>query len=79
MRGLRNWGFKDVVSFLKSSGFKECEIGHDKGTSHHYFQRSAGKKYYLVHVQYHAKKSIPIGTMKAIVNTSGIPEKEWRA
>jgi len=78
MRGLRNWQFEDVVAFLKDNGFIECEIGHNKKTSHHYFKRVYRDMEYLVHVQYHAGKSIPVGTMNTIVSTSGIAKTKWR-
>ena len=78
MRGLNNWTFGEVVGFLLGHGFVECTDGHAKRTSHHYYQRCYKAKYYLVHVQFHPRSSIAIGTMKAIVKTSGISEIEWR-
>ncbi len=77
VRGLRNWKYEDVVSFLKDHGFEETVIGHKKATSHHFFKGCILGKYYQVHVQYHAGKTIPVGTMNAIISTSGIPKKEW--
>ncbi len=31
----------------------------------------------MTHTQYHGSKSIPEGTMGAIIRQSGIPKKEW--
>ena len=31
----------------------------------------------MTHVQYHGAKSIPEGTMSAIIRQSGIPKQEW--
>lgn len=80
MRALRNWKFEEIVAFLKSHGFTECEKGHNKsGTSHHYYSHTdKDGKFYLVHVQYHAGKSIPPGTFDTVIKTSGIPKIKWR-
>lgn len=31
----------------------------------------------MTHVQYHGAKSIPVGTLNAIIRQSGISKEEW--
>ncbi len=72
MKGLNNWKFEDVVAFLKDHEFTLKK----KRGSHHYFVDAEGK--HLTHIQYHAGKTIFVGTMKTVIQTSGIDEQEWR-
>lgn len=72
-RGLSNWAFRDVQSFLLGHGFT---LHHVRG-SHYYFKRYKKDRFYMTHVQYHGAKSIPEGTMSAIIRQSGIPKQEW--
>jgi len=74
-RGIRNWTYRDVASFLAGHGFM---LHHTRG-SHHYFLGKVAGNMRQVSVQYHASKSIPLGTMKAIMRQSGIPENVWRS
>ena len=72
-RGLMNWTFLDVQSFLKNQGF---QLHHTRG-SHYYYRRFHADRVYLTHVQYHGSKSIPPDTMRAIIKQSGIPKEKW--
>ena len=66
-----NWIFKDVEKFLKSNGF--IYVG-TKG-SHYFYKNENGL---LVVVPMHGSRSIPVGTMLAIVRQSGIEKSLWK-
>jgi len=72
-RGISNWTFRDVQTFLLSRGFS---LHHIRG-SHYYFKKYHASRIYMTHVQHHGPKSIPEGTMSAIIRQSGIPKSEW--
>lgn len=72
-RGTSNWTFRDVQSFLLSHGFS---LHHVRG-SHYYFKKYNDGRFYMTHVQYHGSKTIPEGTMNAVIHQSGIPKEEW--
>ncbi len=72
-KGISNWDFRDVRGFLVQHGF---QLHHIKG-SHYYFRRYHDSKIYMTHVQHHGSRSIPEGTMGAIIKQSGIPKSEW--
>lgn len=72
-RGISNWTFRDVQSFLVEHGF----ILHHIRGSHHYFKGFKGGKFYMTSVQHHGSKAIPDGTLAAIIRQSGIPKDEW--
>ena len=56
--------------------FNIVSITSHKG-SHYYFRRYHDSKIYMTHVQHHGSRSIPEGTMGAIIKQSGIPKSEW--
>jgi predicted RNA binding protein YcfA (HicA-like mRNA interferase family) len=70
---ISNWTFRDVQSFLLEHGF---QLHHIKG-SHYYFKKYHNARIYMTHVQHHGSKSIPEGTMHAIIRQSGIAKTEW--
>ena len=72
-RGISNWTFRDVQDFLLRHGF---QLHHIRG-SHYYFKRYKNSRFYMTHVQHHGSKSIPEGTMSAIIRQSGISKEEW--
>lgn len=72
-RGISNWTFRDVQVFLVKNGFS---LHHVKG-SHYYFKKYIKDRFYMTHVQHHGSKSIPEGTMSAIIRQSGIAKSEW--
>ena len=72
-RNLSNWTFREVHNFLLDRGFT---LHHKRG-SHFYFKKYVTGKIYMTHVQYHGAKSIPPGTMSAIIRQSGITRDEW--
>ncbi|PIR87546.1 MAG: toxin HicA [Candidatus Harrisonbacteria bacterium CG10_big_fil_rev_8_21_14_0_10_45_28] len=72
-RGISNWTFKNVQTFLLKNGFS---LHHIRG-SHYYFKKYTSGKIYMTHVQHHGKKSIPKGTLMAIIRQSGIPKEKW--
>ena len=72
-RGISNWTFRDVRYFLLDHGFN---LHHVRG-SHYYFKRYDKGRFFMTHVQYHGAKSIPVGTLNAIIRQSGIPKEEW--
>lgn len=71
--GISNWTFLDVKNFLTEHDF---QLHHVRG-SHYYFKKYHNDRFYMTHIQYHGSKSIPDGTMNAIIRQSGIPKKEW--
>jgi predicted RNA binding protein YcfA (HicA-like mRNA interferase family) len=70
-----NWEYKDVVAVLLANGFVEQTSHTQSGTSHHFFIDEG--KMHVVHVQYHAGKSIRPKTLENIISTSGMPKKYW--
>lgn len=72
-RGLRNWTFKDVVSFLKDHGFV---FSYTNG-SHHFYFRPGIPNRSPVCVAFHGRRTIKLWDMKSIVEQSGIDQKEW--
>lgn len=70
--GLRNWSYKQVVTFLDSFHFTETHI---RG-SHHFYVGVYENIPRVVTIPKH--KIIKTGTMKGIIAQSGIPEKIWR-
>jgi len=72
--GLRNWTYKDVISFLKRKGFKflqEREGSHEAWISQ--------DKKFVVEVNFiQGKKSYPPRTLETMIRQSGISKKEWR-
>ena len=71
--GLSNWTFRDVQNFLLEHGFT---LHHVRG-SHYYFKKYEQNRFYMTHMQYHGAKSIPEGTLRAIIRQSGIPKDQW--
>lgn len=73
---LTNWGFKDVVTFLKQHFFTEA---NRKATGHYYFKGFVDGNIKLVEVQFHSNGYISIKSLQHdIIPKSGIPEKLWR-
>ena len=72
-RGISNWTFRDIQTFLLDHGF----LPHHVRGSHYYFKKYASGRLYMTHVQHHGSKSIPPGTLNAIIRQSGIQKKEW--
>jgi predicted RNA binding protein YcfA (HicA-like mRNA interferase family) len=62
-----------VVKFLKLNNFSYYKA---RG-SHFQYKKSEKNKVYLVVVQSHGNKSIPVGTMNSIVKQSGIKKEKW--
>lgn len=74
-RGLNNWTFVEVKSFLNEFGFR---LSHVEG-SHYFYVGSYEGEVHQVCVPFHGSKSIHPKTMKSIVRQSGIPQDEWVA
>ena len=72
-RGINNWVYNDVATFLKENGFY---LNHVKG-SHYFFVGYINKVYRQVCVPYYGKLSIKPRTMKGIITQSGIPREDW--
>jgi len=72
-RGIYNWTFKDVVSYLKKHGFV---FGHTKG-SHYFYDGIINDVARQVCVPCHGSMTISPDTMQSIINQSGIPKKDW--
>ena len=72
-RGISNWTFRDIQTFLLKHGFTH----HHVRGSHYYFKKYANERLYITHVQHHGAKSIPAGTMNAIIRQSGISREVW--
>ena len=71
-KGLNNWSYRQVVTFLKTFHFQEI---HSRG-DHFYFCGVYNGTPRMVTVP--KKKIIKTGTMKGIVAQSGIPDSIWR-
>lgn len=72
-RGLFNWTFNDVVSFLKERKFI---LNYTNG-SHYYYVGHTHGKYRQVCVPFHGSKIIKPRTMRGIILQSGINKNEW--
>jgi len=73
-RGLNNWSYKDVTTFLKEHGFSYWEPR--EGSHEAWGNEETGK---IVEPAFHGKsETYPIRTMKMLVMQSGISEEEWR-
>lgn len=71
--GYRNWNFKQVVKILNANGFTHH---HTKGSHYHYVGYK-NKESKVVQVPFHGNKSIATGTMKSIIQQSGLGLKKW--
>ena len=72
-RGISNWTFRDVQTFLLEHGFA---LHHVRG-SHYYFKKYERNRFFMTHVQHHGATTIPKGTLHAIIRQSGIAKEEW--
>lgn len=72
-RGLFNWTFSNVESFLKEHGF----ILNYTNASHYYYVGRYGGQLRNVCVPFHGKTALKPRTFKGIILQSGIPQKEW--
>ena len=72
-RGLFNWTFSDIDSFLKENNFR---LNHING-SHYYYVGQSNGKYRQVCVPFHGTKSIKPRTLRGIILQSGIDKKKW--
>ena len=62
----------EVIKVLSANGYHKIS---QKG-SHQKWKHPETKK--AVIVPYHKGKQLPIGTLKAIINESGITPEEWK-
>lgn len=74
-RGLFNWTYHDVVSFLKDYKFY---LNHTEG-SHHYFVGKYNGVFRQVCVPFHGSRALKPRTLKGIISQSGIPKSAWLA
>lgn len=72
-RGLFNWTFNDVESFLKEHKFRL----NYTNASHYYYIGIYNKELKNVCVPYHGSKTIKPRTLKGIIFQSGIPKEKW--
>ncbi len=72
-RGILNWTFRDVETFLKEHNFR---LNYIKG-SHYYYVGHINKIMKQVCVPRHGSLSIKPRTMKGIILQSGIPTNTW--
>lgn len=73
-RGLNNWTYKDVTSFLKKKGFSFYE---QRSGSHEALISADGKN--VVEINFHGNNTtFPIRTLETMIRQSDIPKKEWR-
>lgn len=63
---------EEVIKILNNHGFT---LISQRGSHQKWFHQNTGKK---VIVPYHQGKQLPLGTLKSIIEGSGIPEKEFR-
>jgi len=69
---LRSFTAKELEKLLAQHGF---ELASQKGSHRKWRQPVTGKQ---VIVPYHGGKALPTGTLRTILSTAEIPEKEWR-
>jgi len=62
----------EVTQILKQHGFI---LISQRGSHQKWYHQNTGKK---AIVPYHQGKQLPLGTLKSIIEGSGIPEKEFR-
>ena len=62
---------REVIKILQKNGF---ELLSQKGSHQKWKNPVTGKK---VIVPYHGGNQLPIGTLKSIINGSGLDESEW--
>jgi len=72
-RNIYNWGYDDVVSFLKQHFFIEVHID----SSHHYYRGNINNNDKLAHIQDHKGETINPKTLKNVIRQSGIPKIYW--
>lgn len=73
-RGLFNWTFEDVASFLKQHFFEPSYMK----SSHYYFKGLVDGEERLPWVPKHGKKSLPPRTLECTISKSGIPKSYWK-
>lgn len=71
-KGLQNWSYKDVISFLKERGFSFYK---ERQGSHEAWISSDGKAVVEINV---TKKPYPPLTLLTMIRQSCIDRKEWR-
>lgn len=73
-RGLNNWKYKDVTTFLKEKGF---DFYKEKEGSHEAWISNDGK--FVVEVNFiKGKDSYPVRTLETMIRQSGILKPMWR-
>lgn len=72
-KGLFNWTFRDVESFLRENNFV---LSYQNG-SHCYYRGQYGGVLRNVCVPFHGKKIIKPRTLRGIILQSGIPKNKW--
>lgn len=72
-RGLMNWTFRDIDSFLKENNF----ILHNTNGSHYYYRGHINGVLKIVCVPFHGSKNIKPRTVRAIIIQSGIDQNKW--
>ena len=73
-RGVLNWNFKEVESFLRDHHFS---LNHVEG-SHYFYVRSYKGLLRQVSIPFHGKNErIDPKTIKSIIAQSGVPKEEW--
>ena len=71
--GIRSFSAKDLERLLRKYGF---ELVSQKG-SHRKWRNP--ETHSQVIVPYHSGKDLPVGTLRNILTTAEIPDKEWRS
>ena len=75
-RGLKNWGYSDVVDFLKARGFEFYEY---RKVSHEAWIGNVKNEEAIVEVNFiGGSKSYPPRTLETMIRQSMIDKKEWR-
>lgn len=72
-RGVFNWTYKDVVTFLKANGFGL----NYTDSSHHYYVKYTPGRIYQVMVPYHGSKVFKPKTLNGMILQSGIERRIW--
>ncbi len=72
-RGVYNWTYDDVVTFLKDNNFR---LNYTEG-SHHFYIGTKGGQIRQVCVAFHGKRAFKPRTLKSMIAQSGMDKSEW--
>lgn len=75
VRRLHNWSYRDVTLFLRENGF--IFLKARKGSHQAWIRRGQNEEMDRVVEVAFTHHSYPLGTLKSMINQSGIKMEEW--